>query len=506
MKFRPSAEVEEFIESVHIRVGARNKAVLGRAGLFLAIGEGVPANFKPSNAQGKDLDDETVIGDELRDVVVSALNYRAGKALDENGFRQEFRRHFEYGCLRLKDMWRSCDQDQTKFLSSLLNLTTADNAQDMGEKGIIAPLEIVEHKIHLQIFKDGEQWFFNEAGAHNNGLVVISGKPGTGKSQLALDLLAQCAQQGLRFLFFDLKGELEDDPSNERQRENREKFFRITGARNVRLINEPLPINPLISTDSTAGNAQVAYEIASLIRAFAHQLGAKQERAIAEAYQSLDKPDFAGLAERLEQNGAIGVEYARMKKIVDLNIFANAKSSIDAEEWLQSSLVIDFKRFGSDNETKGLAVALILNFLMKRLNKNLSVRDMIQPMKMVLFIEEAHLLLPKEGKAGLVGSLARQGRSWGFPVWLASQDAEAFVTSGTNATNFADLAACGIHFSPESLSPSQQRDILGRTNTNPLRPGEAVVRLRDSIKIGNARQFWREGGLNLVNDSESIIL
>jgi hypothetical protein len=42
MKFGPSLETEKFIEDVHQRVGAKNKAVLGRSALFLAVGEGVP--------------------------------------------------------------------------------------------------------------------------------------------------------------------------------------------------------------------------------------------------------------------------------------------------------------------------------------------------------------------------------------------------------------------------------------------------------------------------------
>ena len=45
MKVKTSAATNEFIETVHVRVGARNKAVLGRAGLFLALGEGVPTDF-----------------------------------------------------------------------------------------------------------------------------------------------------------------------------------------------------------------------------------------------------------------------------------------------------------------------------------------------------------------------------------------------------------------------------------------------------------------------------
>lgn len=88
MKFKPSLAAEEFIEKVYARVGARNKAVLGRSALMLALGEGVPADFKISDSRGKDLDDEIIIGDELRDVVQAALNHRAGKALDETAYRQ----------------------------------------------------------------------------------------------------------------------------------------------------------------------------------------------------------------------------------------------------------------------------------------------------------------------------------------------------------------------------------------------------------------------------------
>jgi len=492
MKFRPSEAVERFIEDVHARVGARNKAVLGRAGLFLAMGQGVPPEFQPTDAKGKDLDDDTVIGDELRDVVRAALNFRAGRALDESEYRQEFRRHFEFGCLRLKELWEQSSNDQTRFVAEMLKFTEHDFALPGDAPTRIPTMLIVETAVKLQLLTDTEAWIINEAG--HNGLLVISGKPGSGKSQLALDLLAQIARQGVRFVFFDLKGELEDDPSNKQQRENRKRFFGLTAARYVRLIRQDLPINPLIRDPNPTVNAQVAYEIASLIRAFAPQLGANQERRIADAYQHLDAPDFVNLANELEQMGATGVELALINKIVDLNLFASAHTGISPEEWLKSSLIIDFKEFGNDNDTKSLAVALILNFLMKRLNKNLAVKDGIQPLKMVLFVDEAHLLLPKEGRAGLLGSLARQGRSWGFPIWLASQDADAFVTSGTNATNFAELASCGIHFSPETLSDGEQRQILGGMIHHPLKTGEAALRLQGKLRMGQARQFWRDGG------------
>ncbi len=493
MKFDTSGEAHEFIENVFARLGARNQAILGRAALFLALGESVPTEFKPKDAKGVTLNDEQVVGDDLRDVVRAALNHRAGRSLDEGGYRQEFRRHFEFGCQRLRQIWTESGNDQAQFVSALLKLAGGD----LGLAGVMKPavpaMPVVEVEVKLKVLVDAPEWSMNGPGT-SNGLLVISGQPGTGKSQLALDLLAQLAGQGVRFVFFDMKGELEDDPNNPQQRKNRTQFLKQTGARSVRLIQQDLPINPLYRHPNPTQNAQVAYEIASLIRCFAPQLGAKQERNICDAYQRLTTPDFSSLCLELENSGATGVDLALIQKIERFNLFASAQTAISPEDWLTNSLVIDFKEFGNDSDTKALAVALILNFLMKKLGQQLAVKNGVQPLKMVLFVDEAHLLLPKEGKAGLLGSLARQGRSWGFPVWLASQDADAFITSGNNATNFAELAECGVHFSPQTLSPADQKQILGGVVHQKFKKAEAALRLQGKLQTGMTRQFWKDGG------------
>lgn len=489
---KTSTEVGEFLESTYSRIYARNKAVLGRVGLFLALGMGLPKNFKQANSQGIELAEDTIVGDELGAVVRAALNYRLGVTLDESQYRQQFKLFFEFGCLKLKEIWEDNDNDLVMFISSLLKIGDFSLLDSSIQKISNFPLPLISIPVKLKLLCSEESWILNSSGG--NGLIVISGKPGSGKSQLALDLLIQLARQGVRFLFFDLKGEMENNPTNPQQRQAHENFLSTTGANYIRLIEEGLPINPMPVGKNTPEKAQVASEIAALIRAFAPQLGPNQERTIRDTYSDLSLPDFHALAAELNNRGETGVGLAIIEKIDQFSLFATADKATPLDQWLARSHIIDFKQLGNDNDTKVLAVAFILNAIMRQLNLVLPVQNGVQPLQMVLFIDEAHLLLPKEGKSGLLGSLARQGRSWGFPVWLASQDAGAFLTIGPHATNFADLASCGIHFSPGILSSSEQKDILGQVLAKPLKQGEAALRFGEKLSIGEARQLWKDNG------------
>jgi DNA sulfur modification protein DndE len=490
MALNTSKEADEIIESIHSRVGAENKAVLSRSAICLALAEGVPSEFKAPAGLGKGLSSDALFG-ELEPVIRAALNFRAGKILSDAQQTHELRRHFEWGCQLMRRIWEDeVGRDQGKFIVELLRrakLSGAARAPGAAPTRSATARAVVETEVKVKLLIDAEPWTINRAGA--NSLLVVSGQPGRGKSQLALDLLAQLARQGVRFLFFDLKGEMEPADDDEQKAANRALFLEQTGATYLRLVDSRLPINPLFAGRTAPEAANIASRVASLVRSFGPQMGANQEDAIRQAYTQLRSPDFPSLLGNLQANGANGVAVSVLSKIVDLGLFSDARSARPFEEWLRTSVVIDFKPL--DNDTRALAVAFILSYFIERLNKNLAVKDGVQPLQMVLFVDEAHNLLPRDRKAQLLEKLAREGRSWGFPLWLASQDADKFVSSDVD---FASLAPSGLHFSPETLSAADQKQIVGGVVGRPLEKGQVAGKVDGKFVIGAARQFWRDGG------------
>ena len=500
LRYRPTKSAEDSLADIRSVLGLPDKAAAARLAIGRSLYEHV-IELDSAKAELSESEKGTAIqGMHLfgEDTAAWACAVAASVTIpitSEHDLRHLVEVHWHRGAQLLEKDFRESDRSLTDFIISIAERISilaggvlpvaAPNRASLAGSTVSSP-------IYLQALKGLGSWQLNASGG--NGLVVISGGSGKGKSQLAFDLLAQAAAQGVRILFFDLKGELEDSTDDELKRRNRQRFLEATNADYVRLIDTNLPINPFLAGGSDAEKAQIASEIANLVRCYAHQLGANQEKAIRDAYFTLDSPDVSSLASTMEQAGSTGVGYSTIDKLRSFNVFADSRNAIELGEWLKRSRVIDMKGLGNDTETKSLIVAFMLNAIMRKLSRQLPVVNNVQPIQMILFIDEAHLILPKEGKAGLLGSLARQGRSWGFPLWLASQDADKFVTAGNHGVDFAALADCGVHLSPETLDEGQQKSILGQVIHKPIQRGEGVVRLRGKTTVGVIRQFHRENG------------
>lgn len=484
MRFNVSKETEQFIEIACHALGARTKAVVARAGLFLALGRGVPDAFAPPPLRGVAMSDEQVLGDDLAPLVRAVINYRLGKLASDEEYSKEFRRYLEYGCMLLRESWSDCEKDPVDFLHQLLSdidlAVGPESIIDVGPESV----HFVTREIRLKIAEGEESWSLNGPNV-SNGLLLISGRPGAGKSQLALDLLAQLAEHDVPFLFLDMKGELSEES------ELRRVFLSATKARHIQLVKESLPINPLLAAPNNRERARDANAVADIVKAFAPQFGALQVQQLVRAYQQIDTPDIYTLREAMSREDGGGVGLATISRIADLGLFAHADHALHPSRWLDQPLVVDFSEL-HDNTTKAITVALVLNYLLATMATVQHPVNGIQPIRIVVFVDEAHLLLPQEPKIRLLGSLARQGRAWGIPLWLASQDADGFVSSGDNGTDFAELADCAVHFSPGTVPRSLRQRLFGVQSWPELKKGDALVRFGNTPATRKSvRQFFQ---------------
>jgi hypothetical protein len=499
LRYRPSKVAEEFLSDLRSVLGLSDKASAARLALGRSLYDGgvdlvtARADLEPLE-RGTAIQGMHLFGEDTA-AWACAVACSIGTPLgSDSDLRSLIEYHWHRGAALLEQDWNEAERSPTNFVVHIAGRLSGLRARG-GSKTGANPLPLpkpVSTPVGIQPLRDHAVWAINAAGG--NGLTVISGSSGRGKSQLAFDMLAQAAAQGVRILFFDLKGELEDSSDDDRKRKTREQFLAATNAEYIRLIDSRLPINPFLAGGTPAETAQIGSEIANLARCYASQLGANQEKAIRDAYQQLAAPDVDSLATALENAGSNGVGFSIIDKLRSFRVFADSRNAEGIDQWLSRSRVIDFKGLGNDTETKSLIVAFILNVIMRRLSKQLPVQNGVQPLQMILFVDEAHLILPKEGKAGLLGALARQGRSWGFPLWLASQDADAFITRGDNGVDFTALADCGVHLSPATLSEADQRAILGQVIHKKVGDGEGVLRLKGSTTIGAIRQFYADNG------------
>jgi len=498
LRYRPSKIAEDFLSDLRSVLGLNDKATAARLALGRSLYDGgvdlaVAKSELESIERGTAIQGMHLFGEDTAAWACAVATSVSAPLTSDSELRTLVEYHWHRGAQLLERDWNEAERSQTDFVVHLAGRLTSVAGNGTSSRTGRRPLpEPISTLVAIQPLRGIPSWAINASGG--NGLTVISGSSGRGKSQLAFDMLAQAAAQGVRILFFDLKGELEDSPDDERKRKTRQRFLSATNAEYIRLIDSRLPINPFLAGGTSAETAQIASEIANLVRCYASQLGANQEKAIRDAYQLLAAPDVDSLARELENSGSQGVGFSIIDKLRSFGVFSDSAHAEHIDEWLSRSRVIDLKGLGNDTETKSLIVAFVLNIIMRRLSKQIPVQNGVQPLQMILFVDEAHLILPKEGKAGLLGSLARQGRSWGFPVWLASQDADAFVTKGDHGVDFTDLADCGVHLSPGTLSEAQQRAILGQVIHKKLVDGEGVLRLKGQTTVGMIRQFYVDDG------------
>jgi DNA sulfur modification protein DndE len=241
------------IESDEILSGLRfetklEKAVLARMAFALSLVLDGTSVADSTNFGGGEMKRPTFIAsDEM--FLRSLISYVYRKPdISEDEFysnRSIVKNHVDSGCMHLNRLFVECGRDADKLLARLVDLVEFDGRKELRGHGLeilIGRTVLQNEELILQL---------NNTTKHANSHLAIMGKPGVGKTQFLLKVLADVRQQSnfqTNFIYFDYKGDVVGN----------ERFLDVAKVQPYSLLHagQSLPINPFIlpSYDQTTIN------------------------------------------------------------------------------------------------------------------------------------------------------------------------------------------------------------------------------------------------------------
>ena len=370
--------------------------------------------------------------------------------------------HIDHGCQLLDEILTVSNQDSSKFFEKLYYEIRSDSllSDVRSQNSLIITLginELTSQTIKIEL---------NNTEKHVNPHLAIVGKPGGGKTQFLLKILADIRQNSnfkTNFIFFDYKGDVS---------QNRD-FISFTKADVFRLPHQHIPINPFVLSDYSENSVLLSARektesFASIDKHFGPvqkgyltdiiQLGYK-----AQSKQSLKYPDFREICwiaeENYEKDGR--KRDTLMETLKDLAQFHLFWQRGDSEEPMDSvaskTMVIDLHELPV---LKQLVAYLVIERLYKEMASlpDSKTKDGYREIRTVLVIDEAHNYLSQ--KNPFLEKIVREGRSKGIAVFFASQSPGDYDQP---SFDFRELLEFSFIFQSDGVSSKDVQDLLACT-------------------------------------------
>lgn len=457
-----SAEADDILGELHLATKLE-KATLARMAFALSLvkaGAEVPSG---RDFSGMQLHRATFFGDNelfYKSLLVFAYK-RPGLEEDELfSNRSLVKNHIDHGAALLADMFRECGGDGDALLSRLAGETALTGGRERPGEGLKLLLgrDMLERREVVMAL--------NDTAAHANSHLAIMGKPGVGKTQFLLKMLADIRTQSrfqTNFIYFDYKGDVAQN----------ERFLSVTRAHAYRLMQagSSMPVNPFVlpayDEQSIAVSAREKAESFACINS---KLGPVQRGALTEAIRAgyakraeepLPYPDFRDIldiarasyaADKKKDDTLIEI----LRDLAEFGLFwKHGDETPPIERLIDRTLLIDLHAMPV---LKELAAYLVIERLYKEMAAlpDTPVVDGHRTIRTVLAIDEAHNYLNQ--KNIFLQRIIREGRSKGVAVFFASQSPNDFQQ---DFFNFQELLEFAYIFQCEAVMPPAIQKILG---------------------------------------------
>lgn len=457
-----SNEAEEVLSALRFETKLE-KATLARIAFAMSLVRNGANVLQSPNFSGGEMKRPTFVGEDevfLRTLISFA--YKKPEVSEDEFFsnRSITKNHIDAGAMILATLFQECGRSGDNLLSKLANeIEFAGRREAIGHE-----LDIFIGRAILQ--RTDLIMELNSTAIHANSHLAIMGKPGVGKTQFLLKILADIRTQSnyqTNFIYFDYKGDVVDNA----------RFLEVAKVQSYRLLQggKGLPINPFLlpAYDDQTINVS-AREKAESFASINSKLGVVQKGAITDAIRasyakrkdsSEPYPDFhdvlqmteAAYEEEGKKDDSL-IEVLRDLANFDL-FWKHGSDTPPMDRLVNRTLLIDVHAMPV---LKELVAYLVIERLYKEmaLLPDSPVMDGHRTIRTILVIDEAHNYLGQ--KNIFLQRIIREGRSKGVVVFFASQSPTDYQQK---FFNFQELLEFAYIFQCEGVSASSIQDILG---------------------------------------------
>ena len=322
----------------------------------------------------------------------------------------------------------------------------------------------------------------NDTTRYNNSHIAIAGQSGSGKTQFALDILYQIAQQSndsTNFVYLDFKGL---NPDDER---NLQTFFQQT---NTTLINAPLtkfPLNPLGFIDNVnETNKKLGIgRFAEIISSY-HDAGSSRIIQLKDAIKTCfsnkksgEYPTIEEIYEEVKNNSGT----AKNKIINTLDGLSDPPvfDSDVNKDFLNQNYYFSLAGTLSE-DVRFTAIFLIINYIFQQF---MAMPDAVvvngaRSLRYVILIDEAQILFREPAVAQVIQVILEQIRSKGVAVMLVAQN----IKEKTNSKLINSFLG---------YSEAEGRKLIKSLES--IDTGQAVANCKElkRAELFNVSQFWK---------------
>ena len=489
-----SSEADEILSALRFETKLE-KATLARIAFVLSIikhGADIPPI---SDFSGGEIKRPTFFGnDEV--FIRTILSYTYGKSdISEDEFyanRSLIKNHIDNGAKLLSESFQVHGRTGDGLISALVEDIEFSGRREHFGQG----LDIFIGRTLLQ--KDELVLELNNTARHANSHLAIMGKPGVGKTQFLLKMLADIRVQSnyqTNFIYFDYKGDVVDNG----------RFLEIAKVQPYSLLqgNQTLPINPFVLPDYEEQTINVsAREKAESFASINSKLGVVQKGALTEGIRAAyakrsasenPYPDFRDILEIVaadyEEEGKKDDSLIEvLRDLADFDLFWHHGNDTPPIDKLSNrTLLIDVHAMPVLKE-------LVAYLIIERMYKEMAtmpdspVEDGRRTIRTILVIDEAHNYLSQKNM--FLQRIIREGRSKGVVVFFASQSPNDYQQE---FFNFQELLEFAYIFQCEGVSSTSIQKILGCSNKTAKDLQTEIARLEPwqvvSRSLGKTEEF-----------------